>query len=51
MVESDVLVRQPIAEYLRQCGYKVIEARDTDEALLILTSEGIAAGSGKTGRA
>jgi DNA-binding response OmpR family regulator len=41
MVESDVLVRQPIAEYLRHCGYKVIEARDTDEALLILTSGGI----------
>jgi CheY-like chemotaxis protein len=36
MVESDVLVRRPIAEYLRDCGYRVIEAGNTDEALLIL---------------
>jgi DNA-binding response OmpR family regulator len=36
VVESDVLVRQPIAEYLRECGYKVLEARNTDEALLII---------------
>jgi DNA-binding response OmpR family regulator len=25
MVEPDVLVRQPIAEYLRECGFKVVE--------------------------
>jgi CheY-like chemotaxis protein len=36
MVESDVLVRQPIAEYLRECGYKVVEAGNTDEAHAIL---------------
>ena len=41
MVEPDILVRQPIAEYLRNCGYKVIEAEKTDEALLILTTGGI----------
>ena len=35
MVEPDVLVRQPIAEYLRECGYKVVETGNTDEALLI----------------
>jgi CheY-like chemotaxis protein len=39
MVEADVLVRQPIAEYLRKCGFRVLEAGETGEALLILTSE------------
>ncbi len=38
MVEADGLVRQPIAEYLRECGYRVLESRSTDEALLILNS-------------
>jgi CheY-like chemotaxis protein len=38
VVESDVLVRRPIAEYLRACGYRVIEAGNTDEALLMLNS-------------
>ena len=36
MVESDVLVRQKIAEYLRNCGYKVLEAGNTDDALLVV---------------
>jgi len=36
MVDSDILVRQPIGAYLRECGYAVIEAASTDEALLIL---------------
>ena len=26
LAEGDVLVRMPIAEYLRDCGYKVVEA-------------------------
>src|ERR1700722_18653918 len=38
MVESDVLVRRPIAEYLRDCGYRVMECGNTDEAVLILDS-------------
>ena len=41
MVESDVLVRRPIAEYLRDCGYKVVESGSTDEALLILTAAAV----------
>jgi CheY-like chemotaxis protein len=36
VVEDDVLVRIPIAQYLRDCGYKVIEAVDADEAMVVL---------------
>lgn len=36
VVEDEVLVRMVIADYLRACGYKVIEAASADEALLIL---------------
>jgi DNA-binding response OmpR family regulator len=38
MVEPDVLVRQPIAEYLRECGYKVGETGSTAEALLVVNA-------------
>lgn len=37
-MESDVLVRKPLAEYLRDCGYKVVEALNTDEAVDLLTT-------------
>jgi DNA-binding response OmpR family regulator len=36
IVEEDVLVRHPLAEYLRECGYKVAEAVDADEARQLL---------------
>jgi CheY-like chemotaxis protein len=36
IVESNVLIRQLIAEYLRECGYMVLEAENTDEALVII---------------
>ena len=36
VVEDDVLIRMAIAEYLRDCGYKVIEAVSADEALAVL---------------
>jgi DNA-binding NtrC family response regulator len=36
VVEDDVLVRMPIAQYLRDCGYKVIEAFNADEAMQVL---------------
>lgn len=36
VVEDDVLIRMPIASYLRECGYRVVEAADADEALTVL---------------
>lgn len=36
VVEPDVLVRMVIAEYLRDCGYKVIEAVGSSEAWSVL---------------
>jgi DNA-binding NtrC family response regulator len=36
IVDDDVLVRMPIAQYLRDCGYKVIEAANADEAMTVL---------------
>ncbi len=36
VVEDDVLIRMPIAQYLRDCGYKVIEAVNADEAMTVL---------------
>lgn len=36
LIEADLAVRHPVAEYLRTCGYKVMEAGTTDEALTIL---------------
>ena len=35
-VDSDILVRTAVAEYLRECGYHVIEALNAEEALKIL---------------
>jgi DNA-binding NtrC family response regulator len=37
IVETDVLVRHPLAQYLRECGYKVVEALDTEEAQTLIT--------------
>jgi CheY-like chemotaxis protein len=36
VVEPDVLVRMTIADYLRECGYQVVEAITGEEALKIL---------------
>jgi DNA-binding NtrC family response regulator len=36
VVEDDILVRMSIAHYLRDCGYKVIEAANADEATTVL---------------
>lgn len=35
IAESDVLVRSVLAEYLRGCGYKVIEAAHCDEVVTL----------------
>ncbi len=37
VVEDDVLVRMPISHYLRECGYKVIEAANAEEAVTVLS--------------
>jgi CheY-like chemotaxis protein len=39
VVEPDILVRMSIAEYLRDCGYKVIEGVTADDVLVVLESE------------
>jgi CheY-like chemotaxis protein len=36
VVEDEVLIRSSIAEYLRHCGYRVLEAANADEAMIIL---------------
>jgi CheY-like chemotaxis protein len=38
LVEPDVAVRISIAEYLRDCGYHVIETRSAEEAVVVLES-------------
>ena len=38
-MEDDVSIRVPIAQYLRDCGYKVIEAVNANEALTMLLDE------------
>jgi DNA-binding response OmpR family regulator len=42
IVDSDVIVRHNLAEYLRDCGYHVIEASSSDEALAFLNEEDVA---------
>ena len=36
VVEPDVLIRMTVADYLRECGYRVVEAITGEEALSIL---------------
>ena len=36
VVEDEILVRMVIADYLRHCGYRVIEASSADEAMIVL---------------
>lgn len=41
VLEDSVLVRMAIAGYLRECGYRVLEAATSDEALLVLEKSNI----------
>jgi CheY-like chemotaxis protein len=36
VVEPDILARMVIADYLRDCGYKVVEGVDADDVLAVL---------------
>ena len=42
LVGSEVLVRAALAEYLRACGYRVVEAANAADARIVLTSDAIA---------
>lgn len=39
IVDADILVRAPLAEYLRQCGYLVTEATDSVEARILISDK------------
>jgi DNA-binding NtrC family response regulator len=36
VVDTDILIRHPLAEYLRECGYRVVQAANLDEARKLL---------------
>jgi DNA-binding response OmpR family regulator len=36
LVEGDIVVRHPLAEYLRECGFTVFEAANGDETMHVL---------------
>lgn len=36
VVDGEVLIRMPLAEYLRECGYRVLEAVNSVEAKIVL---------------
>jgi CheY-like chemotaxis protein len=37
IVEDEILVRLSISAYLRECGFRVIEAMNEDEAIIVLS--------------
>jgi CheY-like chemotaxis protein len=41
IVDGDILVRHALADYLRQCGYVVIEGASTDEAVTVLSDASV----------
>ena len=41
VLDDDVLVRKPVVQLLRECGYRVLEAASTDEAIGILEKTAI----------
>jgi CheY-like chemotaxis protein len=38
VVEDEMMVRMPIAEYLRDCGYNVVEAGNASEAIAVMNA-------------
>lgn len=41
IADGDILVRHAIADYLRNCGYTVIEAMSADEVVTVLRAENL----------
>jgi CheY-like chemotaxis protein len=39
IVEDETMVRMPLAEYLRECGYNVLEAGDASEAMQVVAQD------------
>ena len=39
LAEADILIRHPLAQYLRECGFTVLEAQSDAEAREILADE------------
>lgn len=39
VVEDEILIRMGVAEYLRDCGYRVLEAGDAAEAVIVVQAE------------
>ena len=39
VVDDEVLIRMPLAEYLRSCGYRVVEAASVAEARTLLDAD------------
>jgi len=45
LAEGDVLLRAPLAEYLRDCGFRVLEATSVEEAKQALADRSLAVSS------
>lgn len=41
IVDSDIISRHAISDYLRHCGYAVVEAASTDEAIIAVEDESL----------
>ena len=41
VLDDDFLVRKPVVQLLRECGYRVVEAASTDEAIAVLQKTAI----------
>lgn len=39
VVEDEILIRLTVADYLRECGFHVLEASNADEAVSVLEAE------------
>jgi len=39
LLEPDIIARQPLADFLRECGFRVLEAASAPEALALLEAE------------